>query len=222
MWRWSYCDPSIPVFTLSSHHCPPVCVFFWYKLIQTLPHFHLLWWLILFMAGSNVMVKWKLVFDNRLHVCGRSEISQNSDRVCSKNEICETWHSHLQSTVLLHMYTLAPTVMPLLEAPLELLLWHNCDTCSHNQLKFFCGWRMMSLDHVENCSSNWKYYHCLPSIFSPYLCFLIKIKTNSQSTPRFITMPLDSSLTFISLQQIGPNIKKELGTWVWKSLIGYL
>jgi hypothetical protein len=91
------------------------------------------------------------VFDNRFHVCGRAEISQNSDRVCSKKEICETWHSQLLSTALLHMYTLAPTVMPLLEAPLELLLWHGCDTCCHILLKFFCGWRMMSLDHCVHC-----------------------------------------------------------------------
>jgi hypothetical protein len=103
------------------------------------------------MAGSDVMVRWRLVFDNRLHVCGRSEIFQNSDRVCSKKEMCETWHSHLQSTALLHMYTLARTVVPLLEAPLELLLWHGCDSCCHILLKFFCGWRMMSLDHCVHC-----------------------------------------------------------------------
>jgi len=116
-----------------------------------LSHFHLHLWFIPFVAGSDVMVKLRLVFDNRLHICGRSEISQNSDRFYSKKEMCVTWHSYLQSTALPCMYTLAPAVMQLLEAPLELLLWHSCDTCCYILLKFFCGWRMMSLDHCVHC-----------------------------------------------------------------------
>ena len=92
--------------------------------------------------------------------------------------------------------------------------------CKRKQLELW--WDVKAINHAENCLPNWEYYHCLPSIFSPYLHFLINTKTNSQSTHRFITMPLDSSQTSISLQRIGLNIKKELGIWVWKSLIGYL
>jgi len=43
----------------------------------------------------------------------------------------------------------------------------------------------------------------------------------SKNTDPYLAMPLDISLTSISLQRTWLNVKKELGIWVWKSSIGY-
>lgn len=78
--------------------------------------------------------------------------SCNSGIICSKI-ICIKPNPVTLEVLPFFTYTLAPVVLSLLEAPLEVLFWYTCETCCHVLFTCFYECEVMTFQPTLKC---WK------------------------------------------------------------------